>query len=89
METSDFSRRTRRYHVRALVFEFSSQSSVLLYLGYAIDRHQYHSFKIISNLSNEKQINTHSNITKVLALRARTHNTGTAMENSMRVKTNA
>ena len=28
--------------VRALVFEFSSQSIVLLCLGYAIDRHQYH-----------------------------------------------
>ena len=28
--------------VRALVFEFSSQSSALLYLGYAIDRHDTH-----------------------------------------------
>ena len=47
--------------VRALVFEFSPQSSVLLYLGYAIDRPD------ITRKSLEQQrSNTHSKITKNL-----------------------
>ncbi len=57
--------------VRAFVFEFSSQSSGLLYLGYAIDRHDTHLYhKKITRTP------THSIITKYLT-RASRSNTGT------------
>ena len=50
--------------VRAFVFEFSSQSSVLLYLGYVIDRHDTHLYhKRITRTATLKCTLEHSRIT--------------------------
>ena len=49
-----------------MVFEFSSQSSVLLYLGYAIDRHDTTLIYITRESPEKQRSNTHSKITKTL-----------------------